>query len=531
MDPVREPSTLGPGARMFAAGAVALAMAFVTGAVIGTGESGILAWLLLIGTVALSALTLVAIQRWARREARGIDDLRTTMQEVAHTEDLSLRADFFGEGSSRPLSSALNLMLDTLERREQRRLLELDQLHLRLEQVECARRDDRELRERLERAERMESLGVLAGGVAHDLNNLLGPLVGYPDLLAERLPEDDRNRRPLATIKDAALRSAAVIQDLLTLARRESYELETVDLGALLNDLPELDEALRQRLRSAEKSLELEVEEALPPVLASAPHFAQAVRNLLLNAIEGQQDGAPVRLDARRVLLDERRLGYERIPPGSYVRVTVPGGAGEFSEQHFGRIFEPFYWTKGMGRDGSGLGLAVVWGVVKDLGGYVDLEAAEDGGACAVSLWLPEGEGVARRTIGARSLEGRERILVVDDEEVQRETARALLQSLGYRIETCRNGREALARLEREEFDLALLDLTMEAEFDGLDLLAQMRLRCPDQRCLVATGFVDEGRRRQARHLGAIDLIGKPYTRETIGGAVRRALDLELVDA
>jgi signal transduction histidine kinase/ActR/RegA family two-component response regulator len=530
MDPVREPSTFGPGTRMFAAGAVALAMAFVTGAVVGTGEWGLPAWLLLTGTVTLSALTLVAIQRWARREARGIEDLRCTMQEVADTEDLSLRADFFGEGSSRSLSSALNLMLDALERREQRRLLDLDQLNLRLEQIECDRRDDRELRERLERAERMESLGILAGGVAHDLNNLLGPLVGYPDLLAERLPDDDRNRRPLATIKDAALRSAAVIQDLLTLARRESYELETVDLGALLHDLPELDEALRQRLRSAEKSFELVVDEALPPVLASAPHLAQAVRNLLLNAIEWRRDGAPVCLEARRVLLDERRLGYERIPPGSYVRVTVPGGAGVFSERHFGRIFEPFYWTKGMGRDGSGLGLAVVWGVIKDLGGYVDLEAGDDG-VCAVSLWLPETEGAARRTMGVRSLEGRERILVVDDEKVQRETARAVLQSLGYRIETCRNGTEALARLEREEFDLALLDLTMEAEFDGLDLLAKMRLRCPDQRCLVATGFVDEARRRHARHLGAVDLIGKPYTRETIGSAVRRALDLELVDS
>jgi PAS domain S-box-containing protein len=347
----------------------------------------------------------------------------------------------------------LGLSRDTTERRR----------------VEEARR---ELEERLQRSEKMEALGTLAGGVAHDLNNVLGVLVGYSELLAEKLPEESPLRRYADSILQSGIRGAAIIQDLLDLARRGVAVSEVVDLNRVVFDYLRTPEFENLKYHHPQVNIRTELAEGLLNIKGSPVHLGKAIMNLASNATEAISGRGEVAIRTENRYLDHPIRGYDDMQEGDYVVLTVSDTGSGISADDRGKIFEPFYTKKVMGRSGTGLGLAVVWGTVKDHHGYIDVQT-EEGKGSAFALYFPatrEDPAKIEKAISSVSyMGGGESILVVDDVKEQRELAANMLGRLGYRVAAAASGEEAIAYLKSKKADLIVLDMIMDPGMDGME--------------------------------------------------------------
>ena len=384
---------------------------------------------------------------------------------------------------------------------------------------------ERDLQDRLARAERLESLGILAGGVAHDLNNMLGPLVGYPDMILEQLPPDSSLREDVIQIRDSAKRSAAVIQDLLALARRGNLQTTQVQINKVIEDFVKSPQLRDLQANHPGVDFKLGVAARLPMIRASPSHMMQVIQNLVINAYEACTNGGRVSLSTTTAYLDAPLRGYESIAKGDYVVLQVSDTGDGISPDDLNRIFEPFYTKKKMGRSGTGLGLAVVYGVVRDFEGYIDVRTSPGRGT-DFSIYLPVAKENARPEVAAaKDIRGKESVLVIDDVPEQRALAQRLLGSLGYAVETVSSGREALDFLHQRKSDVLVLDMIMDEHMDGLDTYREVVKIRPGQRCVVVTGFSENDRVKEVLALGAGSYVTKPYTRDGLGGAGRQVLD------
>jgi signal transduction histidine kinase/CheY-like chemotaxis protein/molybdopterin-binding protein len=384
-----------------------------------------------------------------------------------------------------------------------------------------------ELERRLQRSRKMEALGTLAGGVAHDLNNILSGIVSYPELLLLEIPRDSPLRKAVLTIKKSGEKAATIVQDLLTLARRGVAASEVVDLNAIIEDYLKSPEG--ESLRQAHPGIVIETgfEPELLNILGSPIHLAKTVMNLIVNAAEAMPDGGVISLATANRYIDTPVKGYDSVKEGDYVVFTVSDTGIGIAAKDLEHIFEPFYTKKVMGKSGSGLGMAVVWGTVKDHNGYVDIESTESVGT-TVKLYFP----ITRRGLVQRSSStdmdayhgSGESILVVDDVPEQRELASWMLTRLGYSVTTVSSGEEAVEFLEGSAPQLLILDMIMEPGIDGLETYRRIVQRHPGQKALIASGFSETERVHEAQRLGAGEYIKKPYTIEKIGVAVWEAL-------
>jgi two-component system, cell cycle sensor histidine kinase and response regulator CckA len=383
------------------------------------------------------------------------------------------------------------------------------------------------LQSRLQRAQKMEAIGTLAGGVAHDLNNILSGIVSYPDLLLAQIPDGSPLRKPVMTIKESGKRAAAVVQDLLTLARRGLAVTEPVSLNVLVNDF--LESAELERLQSLHPRVRVETRLAkgLKNLSGSPVHLQKTLMNLVLNAFEAMPAGGTVQICTENRRMDQSFNGYDRVREGEYVMLEVSDAGVGISPEDKERIFEPFYTKKTMGRSGTGLGMAVVWGAVKDHQGFIDLESAPGEGT-TFTLFFPATPG-AQRSYPSVSMDrymGKgESILVVDDMADQREIATTLLAKLGYSVVAAASGEEALKCVAQKTTDLLVLDMIMEGGMDGLDTYREILNVHPSQRAILASGYSETERVKEAQRLGAGQYIRKPYTIEMIGLAVRKELE------
>jgi CheY-like chemotaxis protein len=364
--------------------------------------------------------------------------------------------------------------------------------------------------------------------VAHDLNNVLGVLVGYSELLAEKLPAESPLRRYADNILQSGMRGAAIIQDLLTLARRGVTVTEVVDLNQVVLDYFRTPEFENMKVRHPQVRVLTELEPGLLNIKGSTVHLGKTIMNLILNAVESIAGRGEVTVRTQNSYLDLPVRGYDTILEGEYAVLTVSDTGMGISPDDMGKIFEPFYTKKVMGRSGTGLGLAVVWGAVKDHGGYIDVQS-EEGRGSTFTLYFPVARGEATRAerpASRTSYTGRgERLLVVDDVKEQRELALNMLERLGYRVEAVSSGEEALAYLGDRAVDLVILDMIMEPGMDGLETYRRMLEIRPGQRAIIVSGFSETERVRQAQELGAGAFVRKPYILEKIGLAVRSELD------
>ena len=479
-------------------------------------------------------LALLLSLYWMRAASRPVTDLMKTSSKVSITGDYSLRAVQFADDDLGQLTASFNRMLGQIQERDAKLHQTQDELEKRLKELAAekdrltkARERERELEEKLSRSERLESLGLLAGGVAHDLNNILGPMVAYPELILELLPEEDtRLRHMMQQIKESGKKASGVIRNLLTMGRRGSYDLEVVDLNKIVRSYANSPELADVQRNYSKADLRLELAEDLWPIQASVPHLNQVVMNLVINAFEslGRSDGE-VLVRTERAGVNKPIDGYHTIEQGLYVKLTVTDTGCGIPPEKIGRIFEPFYTGKKMGRSGSGLGLAVVYGVIQDFDGQIDVRS-EPGEGTSFELYFPPMlEATATRKEPELDLHGSESILIIDDVREQREMAAELLETMGYATNVAEHGHAAVEFLKENDADLIVLDMIMEEGFDGLDTYREILKFKPRQKCIIASGFSENERGRECQRLGAGAYVSKPYTRSTIGRAVRDELE------
>jgi signal transduction histidine kinase/CheY-like chemotaxis protein len=391
-----------------------------------------------------------------------------------------------------------------------------------------AEEEKQSLEERLNRAEKMEALGTLAGGVAHDLNNVLGIVVGYSEMLLDDVDESSSLRHGLKNIMTGGQRAAAIVDDLLTLARRGVPGRSILNLNKIIADCKKSPEFESLSYQHPSVKIKTDIDPDLLNISGSSVHLGKSLYNLISNASEAMAKGGTATIKTRNQYLDKPIQGYDKIREGDYVVLSVSDTGEGIQEADLKRIFEPFYTKKVMGRSGTGLGLAVVWGTVKDHHGYINVES-EEGKGSTFTLYFPvTREAITSEHIAVPVSEymGKgESILVVDDIKEQRDLAAGMLRTLNYSVTIVSSGEEAIAYLKKHEVDLIILDMIMDPGMDGLDTYRSVLEIRPKQRAIIVSGFSESDRVHAARDLGAGAYVRKPYIKEKLGLAVRKELD------
>jgi len=387
--------------------------------------------------------------------------------------------------------------------------------------------EKKQLEERIHRLDKMESLGLLAGGVAHDLNNILGILVGYAELCLLEIRDNAILENHIRQIMTAGERAAVIVQDLLTMARRGLVTQQVLNLSHLVTEHLKSPEITRYLNQNPAIHLTVSLDPELLNMLGSPVHLTKSLTNLIMNAIEAMPQGGELTIKTTNCYLDRPIHGYDHVMAGEYVLLTVTDTGEGMTDDAMMHIFEPFYTKKVLGRSGSGLGLTVLWGTVKDHGGYVDVESTPGQGT-TFFLYFP----ATRRDIAgnddpplAETLVGKgERILVVDDVEEQRELVREMLERLGYRVDTVATGEEAIDFLWHNEVDLLVLDMIMDPGIDGYETYRRILRFKGQQKAIIVSGYAETERVKQAQMMGAGQFVKKPYILSKLGQAVREEL-------
>jgi len=388
--------------------------------------------------------------------------------------------------------------------------------------------DLKRLEAQLQRARKMEAIGMLAGGVAHDLNNVLGGIVSYPELLLMQIPDDSSLRKPLATIQKSGQKAAEIVQDLLTLARRGVSTTDVINLNQILSDhlkTPEHDQLLYFHPGI---TIETHLATDLLNMEGSPIHLFKTIMNLISNAAEAILDGGAIVITTENRYIDKPIRGYDDVEEGDYAVLIVSDTGIGISTDDMNRIFEPFYTKKVMGRSGTGLGMAVVWGTVKDHKGYIDVQSTEGMGT-TFTLYFPVTREKTRRAPDERDeifYRGNgETILIVDDVREQREISAQMLERLGYTVTAVSSGEEAVAYMKDHSVDLVVLDMIMDPGIDGLETYRHILSLHPGQKAIIVSGFSETQRVKKLQKLGAGEYVKKPYLMEKLGTAVRNELD------
>jgi signal transduction histidine kinase/ActR/RegA family two-component response regulator/HAMP domain-containing protein len=421
----------------------------------------------------------------------------------------------------------------SLESMVQERTFELTESNRRLleEITEKIRAEEarRELEERLARSQKMEALGLLAGGVGHDLNNVLSGVVSYPDFLLMGMPEDHPLRKAMTTIRNSGLKAAAIVQDLLALARRGVMQTCVLDFNLdIVQDYLDSPEYASLLAQHPGIRVESRLDQKLRKIKGSPVHLRKSLMNLVINAAEAQPQGGAIRLSTSNAYLDAPMAGCGKVPEGEYIMLRVEDDGVGIKPEDLERIFEPFYTRKVMGRSGTGLGMAVVWGTIQDHHGCITVHSVQGQGS-TFDLFFPatreEGLLAERGQVPTAEYRGRgEHILVVDDLEDQRTLVSAILRKLNYRVDTAASGEAAVEYLRTRTVDLVLLDMIMDPGMDGLATYREIIRLHPGQKAIIASGFAENERVVEAIALGVSRYLKKPYTIENLGKALRSEL-------
>jgi len=384
------------------------------------------------------------------------------------------------------------------------------------------------LEDRLQRAEKMEAMGTMAGGVAHDLNNVLGIIVGYSEMLLYDLDESSPESSLAREIHMGGQRAAAIVQDLLTLARRGVPSTRVLNLNKVLIDCQQSPEFKKLCSFHPKVRINTDLEPNLLNIGGSSVHLEKSFMNLVVNAAESMESGGAITVMTRNQYLDKPVVGYDEVKEGDYVVLSISDEGEGIASDDLERIFEPFYTRKVMGRSGTGLGLAVVWGTVKDHNGYINVESVPGKGTTFTLFFPVTREELTPEQVSISVFEymGKgETILVVDDVREQRDLAAAMLRKMNYTVTSLSSGEEALEYLRDHEVDLVVLDMIMEPGMDGLKTYTAISKIHPGQKAIIVSGFAETDRVSKAQLLGAGAYVKKPYVLEKLALAVRQELD------
>jgi len=402
---------------------------------------------------------------------------------------------------------------------------ELNRLNDHLEELVAERtRDLAVVQEKLMQSEKLAAIGTLAGGIAHDFNNMLGAIMGYAEM-ATMDPDDETQKHHLKQVLIAADRAKNLIRHILTFSRQTKHEKRPVDMKMIVKESmtfiqATLPAAVQTRCLIADDHYTIN---------ADVTQIHQIVLNLLTNAAQAMGErGGLLDVALSRITVEESDSpGYPKLPPGCYARLTVTDTGMGIDPAIKSRIFDPFFTTKDVG-EGTGLGLSVVYGIVADHGGTVNVYS-EPGKGATFEVCLPCADipAVISESPEDRPLTGgRERILFVDDDGTLCTMVGLMLKSLGYTVTVTSSSTEALVAFEGSpaSFDLVITDMVMPRT-SGLELASRVRRSRPGMPIILCTGYNNDMDGDRIKHAGIAAFIEKPYSRETLGRLIRNVLD------
>ena len=387
------------------------------------------------------------------------------------------------------------------------------------------------LQEKLSRSTKMEAMGLMAAEVAHDLNNILSGIIGYPQLLLMEPNITDKQKEALKEILETGQRAAAVVSDLLTIARGIASTKVSLPVNEIIGGYTNSPECKQLQEIFPAVKLNLELDPQAGNIIASQVHVTKIIMNLVSNAFEAmppdKTDGR-VMVGTKNISLGEQRSGFESgLEPGAYVQISVSDNGSGIPAEDVGKIFEPFYSKKTKGRSGTGLGLAIVWNTINDHQAHMDVQTSPAG--TTFKLYFKRTEEKTSVSAAKRKLDeyrgAGQRILVVDDVDIQRKLASKMLSTLGYDPVAVPSGEAAVEYLKKEDIDLVILDMIMHPGMNGRETYGAIMEFKPNQKAIIASGMAETEEVAKAQAMGAGQFVNKPYTIEALAAAVQKALN------
>jgi two-component system, cell cycle sensor histidine kinase and response regulator CckA len=375
--------------------------------------------------------------------------------------------------------------------------------------------EKRKIEDELLSTRQLESLGILAGGIAHDFNNLLTAILGNTSLAKMFASPGDKIHARLEDVEKASIRAKDLTQQLLTFSKGGAPIRTVTSITSVIK------ESSQFALRGSKSRCELRVSKDLWPVEVDEGQISQVVGNLAINADQAMPEGGVVEIRAENVNLSKGQV--VTLEPGRYVRLSITDSGIGIPVDHLAKIFTPYFTTK---QTGSGLGLATSYSIVKKHGGVIIVES-ETGRGTTFHIYLPatDKEIVKKEKSSMTKIAGIGRILVMDDEEFIRDTAREMLATAGYEVEQACNGAEAIdlcinARLAGEPYDLIIMDLTIPGGMGGMEAMQKLLEIDPDARAIVSSGYANGPVMAHFEEYGFKGVLAKPYLAEELYKAV-----------
>jgi signal transduction histidine kinase len=479
------------------------------------------------GTVSVFTLMMAAFSGWRfsfRNIIEPIGMLQKKAQEIARGDfdcqiDLQTN-DELGQLAATFNSMAINLKETTVSRNTL--LQEIDE-HKKTEA------EKENLERQMHQAQKLESIGRIAGGVAHDLNNMLSPIIGYAELLMEELEDDPQQQDRLQQIEQAGHRARDLVGHLLAFSRKQTLAYTCLNLNQTLDRFEKL---LRRTIRE-DIAIAIAPAPDIQTIKGDVGQIEQVIMNLCVNAQDAMPDGGKLTIETAMADLDGRYVAdHPSAQEGRYIMLAVSDTGVGMDADTKSQIFEPFFSTKG--EQGTGLGLATVYGIVKQHGGNIWVYS-EPGGGTTFKVYLPVAEGIPDEKIGrekpCRDLKGTETILLAEDNVQVRELAADILNRQGYHLMVAKNGSEALNMLESYDgpLDLLFTDVVMPG-INGKELFTRLTEKFPNLRVLYMSGYTND----VIAHKGVLDegihFLQKPFTVHGLANKVREVLAWGKVD-
>lgn len=369
----------------------------------------------------------------------------------------------------------------------------------------------------LARAQRLEAAGQVAGQIAHDFNNLLGPLAAYPSIIRSELPQEHPAHGMLDEMEFSANKIAEINQQLLTLGRRGHYKKELINLNDILHKVI-------LQLSQSNFTLKQELAKDLFLIEGGAAQIMRILMNLIKNSKEAISDGGTITVKTANVFLEKPVIRNQRIKKGEYAKIEISDTGSGIPPNILEKIFDPFFTTKRMDKQrGTGLGLSIVHSILDDHKGYISVES-KVGIGTTFSIFLPISKKLNVENVIPHLKGGHEKILIVDDDPLQRNVSAELLRRLGYKTSCVDSGQKAIEFIKDRPQDLVLMDMLMSG-LDGAETYREILELYPGQKAIIITGYSMTKQIRDALNLGAGAYLAKPVTLLALGTAIRKELD------
>ncbi|NTU67342.1 MAG: PAS domain S-box protein [Chlorobiaceae bacterium] len=381
------------------------------------------------------------------------------------------------------------------------------------------------LEKQLFQSQKLESIGRLAGGVAHDLNNLLTPILGYSEILAQKFDPKDSRRQQLNVMHDAALKARDLIRQLLAFSSSQSLEFRVIDLNAVVRGFGSL---LRRTIR-ANVAITYHLDDKVLSMIGDAGQIEQIIMNLAINADDSMHSGGNLTIETSLTVVDPGGEAlFEGVPVGRYVMLSISDNGTGMDSETLSHVFEPFFTTKPKGK-GTGLGLSIVYGIVKQHGGYIKVSSEPGRGSC-FRIWFPLRAGevgaLMAEKVSAAQGPSSGTVLVVEDDEQVRQLVEQALQHEGFEVQSAASGEEAFEMLEGGDYvpDLLLTDLVMKG-INGRELSEKALVLLPGLKVLYMSGYTKSIITTSGEKGSGVSFLQKPFTVHALTQKVREMVN------